>query len=39
MGAQLVREVATKTSNVAGDGTATATVLAESIFREDAHTP
>src|ERR1700724_1399207 len=34
MGAQLVREVASKTSNVAGDGTTTATVLAESIFRE-----
>src|SRR5258708_9254783 len=34
MGAQLVREVASKTSYVAGDGTTTATVLAESIFRE-----
>ena len=34
MGAQLVREVASKTSNVAGDGTTTATVLAEAIFRE-----
>src|SRR5260221_1421966 len=34
MGAQLVREVASKTSFVAGDGTTTATVLAESIFRE-----
>jgi chaperonin GroEL len=34
MGAQMVREVATKTSEVAGDGTTTATVLAESIFRE-----
>src|SRR5271169_5785365 len=34
MGAQLLREVASKTSNVAGDGTTTATVLAESIFRE-----
>src|SRR6202023_2928752 len=34
MGAQLVREVASKTSDVAGDGTTTATVLAESIFRE-----
>src|ERR1700750_2251820 len=33
MGAQLVREVASKTSDVAGDGTTTATVLAESIFR------
>ncbi|NUN51771.1 MAG: chaperonin GroEL [Planctomycetaceae bacterium] len=34
MGARLVREVASKTSNVAGDGTTTATVLAEAIFRE-----
>ena len=34
MGAQLVREVASKTSDVAGDGTTTATVLAEAIFRE-----
>src|SRR6266403_18182 len=34
MGAQLVREVASKASAVAGDGTTTATVLAESIFRE-----
>src|SRR5580700_4572967 len=34
MGAQLVREVASKTSDVAGDGTATATILAQSIFRE-----
>ncbi|MBI5378872.1 MAG: chaperonin GroEL [Nitrospirae bacterium] len=34
MGAQLVREVASKTSDVAGDGTTTATVLAFSIFRE-----
>ena len=34
IGAQLVREVASKTSDVAGDGTTTATVLAESIFRE-----
>src|SRR5208337_2279287 len=34
MGAQLVREVASKTSDVAGDGTTTATVLAEFIFRE-----
>ena len=34
MGAQLVREVASKTSNVAGDGTTTATVLAEAIFLE-----
>ncbi|MCY2924843.1 MAG: chaperonin GroEL, partial [Planctomycetota bacterium] len=34
MGAQLVREVASKTSDVAGDGTTTATVLAEAIYRE-----
>jgi chaperonin GroEL len=34
MGAQMVREVASKTSSVAGDGTTTATILAESIFRE-----
>jgi chaperonin GroEL len=34
MGAQMVKEVATKTSDNAGDGTTTATVLAESIFRE-----
>src|SRR6266403_1304526 len=34
MGAQMVREVATKTSDTAGDGTTTATVLAEAIFRE-----
>src|SRR5210317_1894423 len=34
MGAQLIREVSSKTSDVAGDGTTTATVLAESIFRE-----
>ncbi len=34
MGAQLVREVASKTSDVAGDGTTTATVLAQGIFRE-----
>ena len=34
MGAQLVREVASKTSDLAGDGTTTATVLAEAIFRE-----
>jgi chaperonin GroEL len=34
MGAQLVREVASKTSDVAGDGTTTATVLAQSVFRE-----
>jgi chaperonin GroEL len=35
-GAQMVREVASKTSDVAGDGTTTATVLAQSIFREGA---
>jgi chaperonin GroEL len=34
MGAQMVREVASKTSDIAGDGTTTATVLAQSIFRE-----
>jgi chaperonin GroEL len=34
MGAQLVREVASKTNDVAGDGTTTATVLAQAIFRE-----
>ena len=34
MGAQMLREVASKTSDVAGDGTTTATVLAQSIFRE-----
>src|SRR5687767_15395077 len=36
MGAQMVREVASKTSDVAGDGTTTATVLAQSIYREGA---
>jgi chaperonin GroEL len=36
MGAQMVREVATKTSDVAGDGTTTATVLAQAIVREGA---
>ncbi len=36
MGAQMVKEVAEKTSEVAGDGTTTATVLAEAIFREGA---
>src|SRR3990170_1314516 len=36
MGAQLVKEVASKTSDVAGDGTTTATVLAQAIFREGA---
>src|SRR5580704_16440579 len=38
MGAQMVREVATKTSDVAGDGTTTATVLAQAIFREGVRT-
>src|ERR671927_120145 len=38
MGAQMVREVASKTSDVAGDGTTTATVLAQSIFREGLKT-
>src|SRR5437762_2690426 len=36
MGAQMVKEVASKTSDVAGDGTTTATVLAQAIFREGA---
>jgi chaperonin GroEL len=36
MGAQMVKEVATKTSDVAGDGTTTATVLAQAIYREGA---
>jgi chaperonin GroEL len=36
MGAQMVREVASKTSDTAGDGTTTATVLAQSIYREGA---
>ena len=34
MGAQMVKEVASKTSDVAGDGTTTATILAQSIYRE-----
>src|SRR5438876_3518056 len=34
MGAQMVREVASKTNDLAGDGTTTATVLAQAIFRE-----
>src|ERR1051326_4595584 len=34
MGAQMVKEVATKTSDLAGDGTTTATVLAQAIYRE-----
>src|SRR6478752_10578454 len=36
MGAQMVKEVASKTSDVAGDGTTTATLLAQAIFREGA---
>src|SRR5216117_3421459 len=36
MGAQLVKEAASKTSDVAGDGTTTATVLAQAIYREGA---
>src|SRR4026209_3004199 len=38
MGAQMVREVASKTSDVAGDGTTTVTVLAQAIFREGCKT-
>src|SRR2546428_2085104 len=38
MGAQMVKEVASKTSDVAGDGTTTATVLARAIYREGART-
>jgi chaperonin GroEL len=38
MGAQMLREVASKTSDVAGDGTTTATVLAQAIFREGVRT-
>src|SRR6201982_1684279 len=38
MGAQMVREVASKTSDVAGDGTTTAPVLAQAIFREGVKT-
>ncbi|HEX6124805.1 MAG TPA: chaperonin GroEL [Pyrinomonadaceae bacterium] len=38
MGAQMVREVASKTSDVAGDGTTTATVLAQAIFKEGVRT-
>src|ERR1051326_7467943 len=34
VGAQMVKEVATKTNDIAGDGTTTATVLAQAIFRE-----
>src|SRR5207248_7078112 len=36
MGAQMVKEVASRTSDIAGDGTTTATVLAQAIFREGA---
>ena len=36
LGAQMVREVASKTSDIAGDGTTTATVLAQAIYREGA---
>src|SRR5258705_12978052 len=36
MGAQMVKEVASKTSDVAGDGTTTATVLAQALYREGA---
>jgi chaperonin GroEL len=36
MGAQMVREVASKTNDIAGDGTTTATVLAQAIVREGA---
>src|ERR1700674_4344139 len=35
MGAQMVKEVATKTSDIAGDGTTTATILAQAIYREE----
>ena len=38
MGAQMVREVASRTSDVAGDGTTTATILAQAIYREGAKT-
>ena len=38
MGAQMVREVASKTNDVAGDGTTTATVLAQAIFRDGVKT-
>src|SRR5271169_4388971 len=38
MGAQMVREVASKTSDVAGDGTTTATLLAQAIYREGVKT-
>ena len=39
MGAQLVREVASKTSDTAGDGTTTATVLAQAIYRKASKNP
>jgi chaperonin GroEL len=38
MGAQMVKEVASKTSDVAGDGTTTATILAQAIYREGSRT-
>src|ERR1700729_3005731 len=38
IGAQMVKEVASKTSDLAGDGTTTATVLAQAIFREGVRT-
>src|SRR2546427_1867405 len=38
MGAQMVKEVASKTSDVAGDGTTTATILSQAIFREGVKT-
>ena len=38
MGAQLVKEVASKTNDIAGDGTTTATVLAQAIVREGSST-
>src|SRR3989442_8262920 len=38
MGAQMVKEVASKTSDLAGDGTTTATILAQAIFREGIKT-
>ena len=39
MGAQMVKEVASKTNDIAGDGTTTATVLAEAIYREGLYSP
>ena len=39
MGAQMVKEMASKTSDVAGDGTTTATILAQSIYREGYAAP